>query len=95
MNNVIVLQWYTRGPSPGRSSIWFNGDIYFRTMLKKLKAEIVFFPNHILGHKYYMLQKNSVFKLDCSSMLDIYLRHCLKIAFELFHVNGLKAFITG
>ena len=35
-----------------------------------------------------MLQTKLYLELKFSSMLDIYLRHCFKIVFEIFHVMG-------
>ena len=35
-------------------------------------------------HHYLLLE------LECSSILDIYLRHCFKIVFEIFHVIGRR-----
>ena len=37
-----------------------------------------------------MLQTELVLELKCSSMFDIYLRHCFKIVFEIFHVMGRR-----
>ena len=37
-----------------------------------------------------MLQTKLDLELECSSMLDIYLRHCFKTVFEIFHVMGRK-----
>ena len=35
-----------------------------------------------------MIQTKLYLELKFSSMLDIYLRHCFKIVFEIFHVMG-------
>ena len=35
-----------------------------------------------------MLQTKLYLELKFSSMLDIYLRHCFKIVFEILHVMG-------
>ena len=62
----------------------------FSDCVKKEKTEIESFSNHIISHKYYMLQTKLNLELECSSMLDIYLRHCFKIVFEIFHVMGRR-----
>ena len=77
------------GPFPRSGSSWYYGDIYFRTVLKKKKKQrLNLLSNHIISHKYYMLQTKLYLDLKFSSMLDIYLRHCFKIVFEIFHVMG-------
>ena len=80
------------GPFPRCGSSRCYGDIYFRTVLKKVekKTEIEsLFESHY-SHKYYMLQTKFDLELECSLMLDIYLRHCFKIVFEIFHVMGRR-----
>ena len=84
----IVAMVHT-GHFPRSGSSWYYGDIYFRTVLKKKKKQrFNLFSNHIISHKYYMLQTKLYLELKFSSMLDIYLRHCFKIVFEIFHVMG-------
>ena len=80
-----MLQWYTLDPSPGRGSSWCYGDIYFRTMSKKTKknnkkkTEIESFPNHIISHKYYMLQTKlglrSRLLFDVAYLFKLYLNY--------------------
>ena len=55
---------------------------------KRKKQRLNLLSNHIISHKYYMLQTKLYLELKFSSMLDIYLRHCFKIVFEIFHVMG-------
>ena len=76
INYRILLQWYTLDPSLGAVPVGtmatYNGDY-------------IFFASHYVYKSY---KKNSDLELDYSSMLDIYLRDCFKIVFELFHVMG-------
>ena len=52
--------------------------------LQRLSEEI------IISYKYYMLQSKLDLELECSLMLDIYLRLCFEIVFEIFHVMGRR-----
>ena len=83
----IVAMVHT-GPFPRIGSSWYYGDIYFQTVLKKKKQRLNLFSNHIISNKYYMLQTKLYLELKFSSMLDIYLRHCFKIVFEILHIMG-------
>ena len=85
-NTVAMVH---NGPFSRSGTSWYYGDIYFRTVLKrKKKQRLNLFSNHIISHKYNMLQTILYLELKFSSMLDIYLRHCFKIVFEIFHVMG-------
>ena len=84
----IVAMVHT-GPFPRlRSQLVLWRHIFSDCVKNKRKLNL--FSNHIISNKYYMLQTKLDLELKCSSILDIYLRHCFKIVFEIFHVIGWR-----
>ena len=82
------------GPFPqARFQLVLWQHIFLDLVKKKFKTEIDSFSNHIISHKYYMLQTKLDLELDCSSMFDIYLRQCFKIVFELFPNMGRSSLL--